>query len=80
MTLQKKWFMIEWEEEILRSLGTSEDSKSLNPEALMPRGPELISTIDREMTLGNRCNSLETWHSGRIESMDSLELPKLGVP
>jgi hypothetical protein len=35
-----------------------------------------ILTIDRDQIHGNRSCSSETWHSRRVESVDSLELPK----
>jgi hypothetical protein len=48
--------------------------------ALKPRAMEKILVIDRERICGSRSCSLETWHSRRIESVDSLELPEAQSP
>jgi hypothetical protein len=37
---------------------------------------DLISTLDREIICGSKSYSLKTWHSGRIEIVDSPKLPK----
>jgi hypothetical protein len=44
--------------------------------AQKPRVAKEILTIDRDRIRGNRSYSPETWHSKRVESVDSLEPPK----
>jgi len=41
--------------------------------ALKPGVAKEILTIDRDMIRGNISYSPETWHSGRVESVESLE-------
>jgi hypothetical protein len=68
------------EGEDLWYFGTLGDMWRGSWESLEARRCEGNPTVEWDRIHGNRSCSLETQHSGRVESVDSLKLLKPGVP